>query len=179
MTDPVADLLTRIRNALSVRKDSVDVPLSKLKRGVAEVLKREGYINDIKTLDVEGKGFLRIYLKYGPEGEDIIVSIQKVSRPGRRVYQGCADLKPILRGIGISVVENSEVGGQTNGFAIMPKRLLSNVVKSTAEKFPRGNAGEGLDSTKHFVGRLVGEGKQKDLVRLHTTLGQQIGNAIG
>ena len=100
MTDPVADLLTRIRNALSVRKDSVDVPLSKLKRGVAEVLKREGYINDIKTLDVEGKGFLRIYLKYGPEGEDIIVSIQKVSRPGRRVYQGCADLKPILRGIG-------------------------------------------------------------------------------
>ncbi|MDP6112973.1 MAG: 30S ribosomal protein S8 [Planctomycetota bacterium] len=108
MTDPVADLLTRIRNALSVRKDSVDVPLSKLKRGVAEVLKREGYINDIKTLDVEGKGFLRIYLKYGPEGEDIIVSIQKVSRPGRRVYQGCADLKPILRGIGISVVSTPQ-----------------------------------------------------------------------
>ena len=114
MTDPIADLLTRIRNGLAVRKTSVDIPKSKEKQGVAEVLKREGYLTDIKEFDADGKPFLRIFLKYGSEGEEIINSIQRVSKPGRRVYRGYRDLKPVLRGIGIHVVST-------------PKGMLSDI----------------------------------------------------
>ncbi|MHC4597677.1 MAG: 30S ribosomal protein S8 [Planctomycetota bacterium] len=108
MTDPIADQLTRIRNALAIRRDVVDVPFSRAKAGVAEVLKREGYILGFLRIDTKPAATLRIQLKYGPEGEDIINSIQRTSRPGRRVYSGVHELKPVKRGQGIAIVSTSK-----------------------------------------------------------------------
>src|SRR4029077_14169665 len=88
MTDPIADMLTRIRNAIRVERPLVDMPSSKVKRGVADVLKREGYIWDWKEIDSEPASQLRIELKYGPNGERVIRHIKRVSKPGRRVYSG-------------------------------------------------------------------------------------------
>ena len=109
MTDPIADMLTRIRNAVSVERPSVDMPVSKVKKGVAEVLKREGYIWDWTELKEEDDKFpiLRIELKYGPSGEQVIQRIKRVSKPGCRVYSKSRDLKPILNGLGISILSTS------------------------------------------------------------------------
>ncbi len=108
MTDPIADLLTRIRNAVRVRHPSVDVPYSKEKAQVLEVLKREGFIADFKD-EGEGKARLaRVYLKYSRLGEPVIQEIQRESRPGRRVYRGYTELDPVLRGIGIAVISTSK-----------------------------------------------------------------------
>jgi small subunit ribosomal protein S8 len=107
MTDPVADMLTRIRNAVRVERPHVDVPLSKVKRGVAEVLKREGYIWDFEEIPNEPSGHLRVHLKYGPNGERVIRHIRRVSKPGRRVYSGATSLKPVLNGLGIYVLSTS------------------------------------------------------------------------
>jgi len=108
MTDPIADMLTRIRNGLAVRKEWVDVPDSGEKRGVADVLKREGFISGFKAFEADGKGTIRVFLKYGPEGEDVIREIQRVSKPGRRVYKGYRELKPVLRGIGLNIVSTPQ-----------------------------------------------------------------------
>lgn len=107
LTDPIADMLTRIRNAVSIERAHVDVPLSKVKRGLADVLKREGYIWDWK--EVEGKPIsqLRLELKYGPSGERIIQKIRRVSSPGRRVYRQSKDLRPVLNGMGIVILSTS------------------------------------------------------------------------
>jgi small subunit ribosomal protein S8 len=107
MTDPIADMLTRIRNAVRVEKSHIDIPLSKLKKGLAEVLKREGYIWDWEEVDAEPFGLLRLYLKYGPNGERVIQQIRRVSKPGRRIYAGSAKLKPILNGLGITIISTS------------------------------------------------------------------------
>jgi len=107
MTDPIADMLTRIRNAVRVERPHVDMPLSKVKRGLAEVLKREGYIWDWEEVENKPANNLRIHLKYGPNGERVIRRIRRVSKPGRRVYSGAAQLKPILGGLGISVISTS------------------------------------------------------------------------
>lgn len=108
MTDPIADMLTRIRNAVSVKHQSVDIPYSKAKMGVLEVLKREGFVADIKDVG-EGKArLMRVYLKYGRLGEPVIQEIQRESSPGRRVYRSYGDLEPVLRGIGISVISTSK-----------------------------------------------------------------------
>jgi len=109
MTDPIADMLTRIRNAVRIERPAVNMPLSKVKRGLAEVLKREGYIWDWHEEDVQGKAGkqLNIDLKYGPNGERVIRHIKRVSKPGRRVYSGCGDLRPILNGLGISIISTS------------------------------------------------------------------------
>lgn len=109
MTDPIADMLTRIRNAVRVERRFVDVPLSQLKRGVAEVLKREGYIWDFEEQEVEGQAAkqLRIELKYGPNGERVIQTIKRVSKPGCRVYSKSRDLRPVLNGLGISILSTS------------------------------------------------------------------------
>ena len=109
MTDPIADMLTRIRNAVRVERRFVDVPASKLKRGVAEVLKREGYIWDFEEQEVEGEPAkqLRIELKYGPNGERVIQTIKRVSKPGCRVYSKSRDLRPVLNGLGISILSTS------------------------------------------------------------------------
>ncbi len=107
MTDPIADMLTRIRNAVRVERQFVDMPVSRVRRGVAEVLKREGYIWDYQEVDGEPVKQLRIELKYGPNGERIIQSVKRVSKPGRRVYAKCADLRPVMNGLGISIVSTS------------------------------------------------------------------------
>ena len=107
MTDPISDMLTRIRNAVRVERPFVDMPVSRIRRGVAEVLKREGYIWDYQEIDAEPVKQLRIELKYGPNGERLIQSIRRVSKPGRRVYSKSADLRPVMNGMGISIVSTS------------------------------------------------------------------------
>lgn len=107
MTDPIADMLTRIRNAVRVERASVDLPISKVKRGVAEVLKREGYIWDWEEVEDKPSNQLRIYLKYGPNGERVIRHVRRVSSPGCRVYRGAAKLRPILGGLGITILSTS------------------------------------------------------------------------
>ena len=107
MTDPIADMLTRIRNAVRVEKAHVDMPLSKVKRGLAEVLKREGYIWDWEEIAAKPSDCLRVHLKYGPNGERVIRHVRRVSKPGRRVYSGAAKLRPVLGGLGITIISTS------------------------------------------------------------------------
>lgn len=107
MTDPIADMLTRIRNAVRVERPHVDVPASKVKRGLAEVLKREGYIWDWNESTEAKFPLLTLELKYGPNGERVIRHIKRISKPGRRIYNGASDLRPILNGLGISIVSTS------------------------------------------------------------------------
>jgi small subunit ribosomal protein S8 len=107
MSDPVADMLTRIRNANTIKLAQVDVPHSRIKRGIADVLKQEGYIRDYRVIEDESQGMLRLYLKYGPDGEFVINKINRVSKPGRRVYRGVKEIQKVLNGLGISVVSTS------------------------------------------------------------------------
>ena len=104
MSDPIADLLTRIRNGLSIRRNAVDVPRSRLKKGIAEVLKREGFISDFLDVEAGPQSLLRIQLKYGPGGESTIRAIQRVSRPGRRIYRAAKELRGPRGGQGIYVL---------------------------------------------------------------------------
>lgn len=109
MTDPIADMLTRIRNAVRIERPTVTLPVSKVKCGLAEVLKREGYIWDWHEVEAEDspQKQLHIDLKYGPNGERVIRHIKRVSKPGCRVYARAATLKPVLNGLGISVISTS------------------------------------------------------------------------
>ena len=108
MTDPIADMLTRIRNALRIERTHVEIPASRVKKGIAEVLKREGYIWEFEVVEQEPQNVLRLNLKYGPNGEDVIRSIQRVSKPGRRVYARSSDCGDVLQGLGISVISTSQ-----------------------------------------------------------------------
>jgi small subunit ribosomal protein S8 len=107
MTDPIADMLTRIRNAVRVERPQVTMPVSKVKRGLAEVLKREGYIWDWEEEAGEPVAQLRLTLKYGQNGERVIRHIRRISKPGRRVYSGATRLRPVLNGLGISIISTS------------------------------------------------------------------------
>ena len=109
MTDPIADMLTRIRNAVRIERPFVTMPVSKVKRGLAEVLKREGYIWDWHEAQEESSPApqLHIDLKYGPNGERVIRHIKRVSKPGRRVYARATNMRPVLNGMGISVISTS------------------------------------------------------------------------
>ncbi|MBM4002664.1 MAG: 30S ribosomal protein S8 [Planctomycetes bacterium] len=107
LTDPIADMLTRIRNAVAIERPHVDIPVSKVKRGLADVLKREGYIWDWKEVDGKPSAQLRLELKYGPSGERLIQRIRRVSCPGRRVYRQSKDLRPVLNGLGIVILSTS------------------------------------------------------------------------
>ena len=108
MTDPIADMLTRIRNAIRIEKPSVDIPASKIKTGIAEALRREGYIWDYEIIEQEPQNILRINLKYGPNGELVIRKIARVSRPGRRVYAGVGAMPEVLQGLGINILSTSK-----------------------------------------------------------------------
>ena len=103
LTDPIADMLTRIRNAAGARQRRVDMPVSKLKTEVARILKENHFIQDYKVLDDGWHGVLRIYLRYY-EGRPVIRTLQRVSRPGRRVYKGTAELPRVRSGLGMAIV---------------------------------------------------------------------------
>jgi len=107
MTDPVADMLTRIRNATMGKHQKVDMPASRLKVEIARILKDEGYIANFKTNEEQGRNFLTVFLKYGPRGERVITNIERVSRPGCRVYVSKSEIPRVLGGLGINIVTTS------------------------------------------------------------------------
>jgi small subunit ribosomal protein S8 len=104
LTDPVADFLTRIRNAHRARHQKLDVPASRLKSEIARILKEEGYIANFKGVEENGQQLLRVYLKYGPNNEAVIRDLQRVSRPGCRVYVGKDEIRRVQGGLGISIM---------------------------------------------------------------------------
>src|SRR5579871_6202431 len=108
MTDPIADMLTRMRNAVAIERPSVDIPASHEKVGIAQVLQREGYIWDFEVVGEPPAKILRVNLKYGPNGEKIIQQIKRISKPGRRVYSKAKELPVVLEGMGVSVVSTSQ-----------------------------------------------------------------------
>ena len=108
MTDPIADLLTRIRNAHRAKHDRLDVPASKVKLEVCRILKQEGYIKNVTVVEEKPSDLLRIILSYDKEGGAAISRMRKVSTPGRRVYRGADAIKPVLNGLGIGIVSTSK-----------------------------------------------------------------------
>jgi small subunit ribosomal protein S8 len=108
MTDPIADFLTRIRNAVQAGKDRCDVPASKVKLELSKILQEEGFIRTFKVLEEGPQGTLRLYLRYSSDGEPAIHGVERVSRPGRRVYRPVSDLPAVRGGIGVSVVSTSK-----------------------------------------------------------------------
>jgi small subunit ribosomal protein S8 len=108
MTDPIADLLTRIRNAHIAKHDRLDSPSSRLKLEVCRILKEQGFITDFDQIsDDSAKRQIRVVLRYTPDGAPAIQHLQRVSRPGRRVYRGAGDLRPVLNGLGVGIVSTS------------------------------------------------------------------------
>ena len=107
MTDPIADMLTRIRNANTVRHTSLELPASKIKKEVADILKREGFIRDYEYIEDSKQGILRIFLKYGANNEKVITGLKKISKPGLRVYAKSDELPRVLGGLGIAVISTS------------------------------------------------------------------------
>ncbi len=113
MTDPIADMLTRLRNAVQAKRARVDIPASRLKLEIAKILQDEGYIQGFTVVEEVPEGartaqkVVRIALKYGPRGERVITGIERVSRPGRRVYFGHDEVPPVLAGLGISILTTS------------------------------------------------------------------------
>jgi small subunit ribosomal protein S8 len=109
MTDPIADMLTRIRNAIRARHNRLEIPHSKLKEHLADILKREGYLDAVAVVRPKEEGFpvLRIALRYTPDGEPVLSGLERVSKPGRRVYCSKDDIPKVLGGLGVSVVSTS------------------------------------------------------------------------
>ena len=107
MTDPIADMLTRIRNGIQARHDRVELPASKLKVEIACILKSEGFISNYKLVEDKVQGVLRIYLKYSEDGEPVIHGIERISRPGRRVYRNKQEIPRVLGGLGLAIVSTS------------------------------------------------------------------------
>lgn len=108
ISDPIADMLTRIRNAARAKFSSVDIPGSRLKNELAKILKNEGYIRNYKFIKDGKQGILRVYLKYGADQESVIYGLERVSKPSRRVYLKSKDIKPVLNGMGISILSTSK-----------------------------------------------------------------------
>ena len=108
MTDPIADFLTRIRNANTVYMEKVEIPASKTKKNLANILKEEGYIKDVEYIEDGKQGFLRLYLKYGSNREKVITGLKRISRPGLRVYAQRDEFPKVLGGLGIAVISTSQ-----------------------------------------------------------------------
>jgi small subunit ribosomal protein S8 len=128
VTDPIADMLTRIRNALTIKRTEVTVPASKTKKAIAEILFNEGYIEKYELVDDGNYKSIKITLKYGPNGEKVIQGLKRISKPGLRVYAECNDIPRVLNGLGIAIVStnkgimtdkearNQNVGGEVLAF---------------------------------------------------------------
>ncbi len=108
ITDPIADMLTRIRNAGNAKHDTVDIPASKMKKAIAEILQEEGYIKNFQIVDDGTQGVIRVTLKYLPGKEKAIQGLKRVSKPGLRVYAGAEELPRVLKGLGIAIVSTSK-----------------------------------------------------------------------
>ncbi len=108
MSDPIADLLTRIRNAIHANHNRVDVANSNLKMHIVEILKDQGYIRGYKVFETGNKKTMRIYLKYSETNQPVIEGIKRISKPGRRIYQKAEDIKPVLNNIGIAIISTSK-----------------------------------------------------------------------
>ncbi len=108
LSDPIADMLTRIRNAVKAKFNSVDIPGSKLKVEIAKILKDEGYIRNYKFLKDGKQGILRVYLKYGGGQSDVVYGLKRISKPSRRIYVRNKDIKTVLNGLGISILSTSK-----------------------------------------------------------------------
>lgn len=108
MTDPIADMLTRIRNANMVRHEKVEVPLSNMKKRIAEILKNEGFIRDFEYIEDDKQGVLRLFLKYGPNNERVISGLKRISKPGLRVYVKTNEIPRVLGGLGIAILSTSK-----------------------------------------------------------------------
>ena len=108
VTDPIADLLTRIRNALTARHETVTVPNSKMKKAIADILVDEGYVKSAEIVDIEGHSNILITLKYGAKYEKVITNLKRISKPGLRVYCGYEDLPKVLGGLGIAIISTSK-----------------------------------------------------------------------
>ena len=108
MTDPIADFLTRIRNANMVNHESVEVPASKMKRDIAEILKNEGFIRDVEYIDDDKQGIIRVFLKYGKNNERVISGLRRISKPGLRSYVKADAVPKVLNGLGIAILSTSE-----------------------------------------------------------------------
>ncbi len=108
ITDPIADMLTRIRNASSAKHDTVDVPASNMKKAIAQILLDEGYIKNFQLIEDGTQGVIRISLKYLPGKEQVIKGLRRVSKPGLRVYAGAEELPRVLKGLGIAIVSTSK-----------------------------------------------------------------------
>ncbi|MCT6924316.1 MULTISPECIES: 30S ribosomal protein S8 [Bacillales] len=108
MTDPIADMLTRIRNANMVRHEKLEVPASNLKKDIAEILKREGFVRDVEYVEDNKQGIIRIFLKYGKDNERVITGLKRISKPGLRVYAKTNEVPKVLNGLGIALVSTSQ-----------------------------------------------------------------------
>lgn len=107
MTDPIADMLTRIRNANTVRHEQLEFPASNMKRAIAEILKEEGFVRSVEYIDDDKQGFIRVFLKYGAGDERVISGLKRISKPGLRVYAKAQEVPRVLGGLGIAVVSTS------------------------------------------------------------------------
>ena len=108
ITDPIADMLTRIRNANSAKHDTVDVPASNMKKAIAQILLDEGYVKNFQLIDDGTQGVIRVTLKYGAGKEKVISGLRRVSKPGLRVYAGADELPRVLKGLGIAIISTSK-----------------------------------------------------------------------
>jgi len=129
MTDPIADMLTRIRNGVRAKLGKVDVPNSKLKVGIAKILKDEGFITNFKVVEQAPQGLLRVYLKYGPGMERVITDVQRVSRPGCRIYCPKSEIPRVYGGLGINILSTSRglMTGRTAAREGVGGEILCNV----------------------------------------------------
>ncbi|TCZ67562.1 30S ribosomal protein S8 [Paenibacillus albiflavus] len=108
MSDPIADMLTRIRNANIVRHETVEIPASKIKREIAEILKKEGFIRDAEFVEDNKQGIIRLFLKYGQNNERVITGLKRISKPGLRVYAKSQEIPRVLGGLGIAIISTSK-----------------------------------------------------------------------
>lgn len=108
MSDPIADMLTRIRNANVVRHETVEIPASKIKREIAEILKKEGFIRDAEYIEDNKQGIIRLFLKYGSNNERVITGLKRISKPGLRVYAKSQEVPRVLGGLGIAILSTSK-----------------------------------------------------------------------
>lgn len=107
MTDPIADYLTRIRNANIAKHSSVEIPASNIKKSISEILKREGFIRDYEVAEDNKQGVIKVFLKFGPNGERVISGLRRISKPGLRNYVSAEDLPKVLNGLGVAIVSTS------------------------------------------------------------------------